>query len=86
LIEEASNILKGKTGGDAKITTIDGLRVDFSNGWGLIRASNTQPVIVMRFEAESAEILGKIQKDFESALFEAAQKIGHEKIDFNSTH
>ena len=86
LIEEASKILKAKTGSDAKITTIDGLRVDFSNGWGLIRASNTQPVIVMRFEAEGLEILNRIQKDFETALTQAAQKIGHEKIDFNSSH
>jgi phosphomannomutase/phosphoglucomutase len=86
LIEEASNLLQSKAGADAKITTIDGLRVDYSNGWGLIRASNTQPVIVMRFEAESQDILNKIQNDFESALSSAAQKIRHEKINFNSSH
>ncbi len=86
LIEEASLILQSKTGSDAKITTIDGLRVDYSNGWGLIRASNTQPVIVMRFEAESDDILQKIQKDFETALIDGALKIGHEKINFNSSH
>ena len=86
LIEEASKILQTNAGSDAKITTIDGLRVDYSNGWGLIRASNTQPVIVMRFEAESQEFLNKIQGDFEAALTSAAQKIGHEKINFNSSH
>ena len=86
LIEEASHILKGNAGSDAKVTTIDGLRVDFSNGWGLIRASNTQPVIVMRFEAESENILKSIQNDFQSALTVAANKIGHEKINFESSH
>jgi phosphomannomutase/phosphoglucomutase len=86
LIDVASSILQKKAGNDAKITTIDGLRVDYSNGWGLIRASNTQPVIVMRFEAESESHLKTIQRDFETALSEAALKIGHEKIDFNSSH
>lgn len=86
LIEEASKILQAKAGKDAKITTIDGLRVDYSNGWGLIRASNTQPVIVMRFEAENPAVLKEIQGSFENALAESATKIGHEKINFNSTH
>jgi phosphomannomutase/phosphoglucomutase len=86
LIDEASKILQTRTGKDAKATTIDGLRVDYSNGWGLIRASNTQPVIVMRFEAETSDILKTIQNDFESALMSAAEKIGHEKINFNSSH
>jgi phosphomannomutase/phosphoglucomutase len=40
-----------------KVETIDGVRVTFDKGWGLVRASNTQPVLVMRFEAESAELL-----------------------------
>ena len=86
LINEASKILQALTTGDAKITTIDGLRVDYSNGWGLIRASNTQPVIVMRFEAETQTILQTIQHAFESALTTAAEKIRHEKINFNSSH
>jgi len=86
LIDEASKILQSKTASNAKITTIDGLRVDYTNGWGLIRASNTQPVIVMRFEAENQDILQTIQSAFESALTEAAQKIGHEKINFSSSH
>lgn len=40
-----------------KVDTIDGVRVTFEHGWGLVRASNTQPVLVMRFEAESPELL-----------------------------
>jgi phosphomannomutase / phosphoglucomutase len=40
-----------------KTLTIDGVRVEFEKGWGLVRASNTQPVLVMRFEAQSQELL-----------------------------
>ena len=44
-----------------EIIAVDGLRAVFSNGWGLIRASNTQPVLVMRFEAVSDSSLNEIQ-------------------------
>lgn len=47
-----------------KLTTIDGVRVDTDDGWGLIRASNTQPVICLRFESNSAEGLQKIKDRF----------------------
>jgi phosphomannomutase/phosphoglucomutase len=39
------------------VNTIDGVRMSFPEGWGLIRASNTQPVLVLRFEAKRAELL-----------------------------
>ncbi len=42
-----------------EVSTIDGVRIKFENGWGLVRASNTQPVLVMRFEADSEENLEK---------------------------
>jgi phosphomannomutase / phosphoglucomutase len=45
-----------------KVDTIDGVRVTFEKGWGLVRASNTQPVLVMRFEAESPELLETYKK------------------------
>lgn len=45
-----------------KVDTIDGVRVTFEKGWGLVRASNTQPVLVMRFEAESADLLESYKK------------------------
>lgn len=48
----------------AKITTIDGLRVDFEDGFGLVRASNTTPCLVFRFEATTEEALARIQADF----------------------
>ncbi|MEN2984610.1 MAG: phosphomannomutase/phosphoglucomutase [Dictyoglomaceae bacterium] len=53
-----------------KIITIDGIRVEFSDGWALARASNTEPVIVMRFEAESEEKLNLYRKIFEEILGE----------------
>jgi phosphomannomutase / phosphoglucomutase len=39
------------------VTTIDGVRITFPRGWGLLRASNTQPILVLRFEAEDAQSL-----------------------------
>ena len=57
LFSDALNIIK-----------IDGLRVEYASGFGLMRASNTTPVIVLRFEAESSTELNKIQKDFKIQL------------------
>lgn len=48
----------------AEIMTIDGLRVNFSDGWGLVRPSNTTPCLVLRFEAESEPVLARIQELF----------------------
>jgi len=48
----------------ASISTIDGLRADFDDGWGLVRASNTTPVLVVRFDAETEEALERIKTVF----------------------
>ena len=48
----------------AELTTIDGLRVDYKDGWGLVRASNTTPTLVLRFEADSEDALLRIQNIF----------------------
>ena len=56
----------GFEGGD--LTTIDGVRVDYPEGWGLIRASNTSPTLTLRFEADDAAALTEIQQRFEQAL------------------
>lgn len=48
----------------AKITTIDGLRADFEDGWGLVRASNTTPSLVIRFEADNNDALKRIKSLF----------------------
>jgi phosphomannomutase len=53
---------------DAEKVLIDGLRVEFPNGWGLVRASNTTPCLVARFEADSTEKLNEIQSLFKAAL------------------
>tara|TARA_B100001996_G_scaffold190072_1_gene145392 strand:- start:397 stop:804 length:408 start_codon:yes stop_codon:yes gene_type:complete len=53
---------------DGKIIDIDGIRVEFDNGWGLLRASNTSPVLVLRFEANSLKALNKIKDRFKDTL------------------
>ncbi|MDT3501840.1 phosphomannomutase/phosphoglucomutase [Stenotrophomonas maltophilia] len=51
-----------------RLSTIDGLRVDFPDGWGLVRASNTTPVLVLRFEGDDEAALERIQALFRSQL------------------
>jgi phosphomannomutase len=58
----AAHFSKGEVG------TIDGLRVDYKDGFGLIRSSNTTPVLVMRFEGHTAAALKRIEADFMAAL------------------
>lgn len=60
----------GKEGrfGDGNISTIDGIRVDYADGWGLCRASNTTPMLVLRFEAETEEALERIKQIFREQL------------------
>jgi len=55
----------------AEITTIDGFRADFKDGWGLIRASNTTPSLVLRFEADSDIVLARIMADFRNVMIAA---------------
>ncbi|WP_313954133.1 phosphomannomutase/phosphoglucomutase [Accumulibacter sp.] len=54
--------------GAREIITIDGLRVEYADGFGLARPSNTTPVVVLRFEADSSEALQRIQADFRRVL------------------
>jgi phosphomannomutase/phosphoglucomutase len=51
-----------------EIITIDGVRVEYADGWGLARASNTTPVIVLRFEADNQAALDRIKEDFRRVL------------------
>ena len=55
-----------------KTVDVDGVRILFPHGWGLVRASNTQPVLVLRFEATTAELLAQYQKEVEAAVAAAA--------------
>lgn len=52
----------------ARLTDIDGLRADFADGWGLVRASNTLPALVLRFEADDEEALERIQGQFKALM------------------
>ncbi len=61
LVEE---LIRAAQFDDATINTIDGLRVDFKDGFGLLRASNTTPAITLRFEADNPERLAVIQQKF----------------------
>ena len=54
--------------GDATLITIDGVRADWPDGWGLVRASNTTPVLVLRFEADNPVALKRIQQVFSKQL------------------
>jgi phosphomannomutase / phosphoglucomutase len=56
-----------------EVIDVDGVRVLFDQGWGLLRASNTQPVLVIRFEAASQELLARYQAEVEAALAQAKQ-------------
>jgi phosphomannomutase/phosphoglucomutase len=56
------------------VLDVDGARIHFAHGWGLVRASNTQPVLVMRFEATTAELLAEYRAEVEAAV-EAAKLV-----------
>ncbi len=60
--------LRDHFAGRYPVIDIDGVRVKFADGWGLVRASNTQPVLVMRFEAKTEKRLREIRQEFDSAL------------------
>lgn len=60
---------------DYQVIDIDGVRVEFPDGWGLVRASNTQPALVLRFEAETKERLQEIRSLIEGKLEEAKRKL-----------
>ena len=60
IVAEATRYFRDEKG--LNVNTIDGARIEFDDGWGLIRVSNTSPMLVMRFEASTKKRLGEIQK------------------------
>ena len=66
IVERAASHFAGRY----PVNTIDGVRMTFPNGWGLVRASNTQPVLVLRFEATDAESLAAYQREVTEWLIE----------------
>ena len=59
---------EAKFEGAREVITIDGVRVEYSDGFGLARPSNTTPVVVLRFEADSQAGIRRIQEDFRRAI------------------
>jgi len=72
IIDEAKDYFKAKFD---DVCDIDGFRINFEDGWGLARASNTQPVLVLRFEAKTEERVKEIQNLIESKINEIISKI-----------
>ena len=58
-----------------KVSTIDGIRVDYADGWGLVRASNTTPVLVLRFEGQNQAVLQRIKEEFQHHLYAVDTKL-----------
>ena len=61
---------------EAKIIDIDGVRIEFQYGWGLLRPSNTSPVLVLRFEANSENNLEEIKEKFRKILYSIDPSLG----------
>jgi phosphomannomutase/phosphoglucomutase len=59
-----------------KVVDVDGVRAIFEHGWGLVRASNTQPVLVMRFEATSGQLLSEYRAELEGIVEDAKRQAG----------
>jgi phosphomannomutase/phosphoglucomutase len=66
--ELVKKIIESSDFTSGKVNTMDGIRVDFSNGWGLVRASNTGPALTARFEADTQENLEIIQDEFRAQI------------------
>jgi phosphomannomutase/phosphoglucomutase len=70
--EPAQLVQKLKDGatfeGEVERITIDGLRIEYADGFGLVRSSNTTPVVVLRFEADSEAAIARIQADFRRVI------------------
>ena len=71
IVREAQEFFSAKY----EVITVDGVRVLFGDGWGLIRASNTQPVLVMRFEARTRKQLDRIQSEMEGWIRSKGVKV-----------
>jgi phosphomannomutase/phosphoglucomutase len=72
IVDEVKNELSRRH----RIVDIDGVRAIFPHGWGLVRASNTQAVLVLRFEADTESDLAAIQAEVKAAVERAIQRLG----------
>jgi phosphomannomutase/phosphoglucomutase len=74
IVAEVQRVFRGRD--DVEVIDIDGARVNYPSGWGLLRASNTQPVLVTRFEADTQTHLDEIRRDVEQVLEQAKKTVG----------
>jgi phosphomannomutase/phosphoglucomutase len=72
---EIAERVKNELKNEYRVNDIDGVRVEFPDGWGLVRASNTQPALVLRFEAETKERLAEIRKIIEEKIEKAKREL-----------
>ena len=70
------NHIKDHYSKNHKVIDIDGARIIFEHGWGLVRPSNTQPILVLRFEADSMKHLEEIRNDVFSKLNKLKRELG----------
>ncbi|MFO0598093.1 MAG: phosphomannomutase/phosphoglucomutase [Myxococcaceae bacterium] len=73
LVQRCTEKLKAK---GLELVTVDGVRATWPDGWGLIRASNTTPILVVRYEAKTKERLAEIQQLIDSTIHEAKKELG----------
>ena len=71
------NLAKSGQFGDCRKIEIDGLRVEYENGWGLVRASNTTPCLVLRFEGKDQNSINEIQNIFKRELAKVAPDLSY---------
>ena len=72
---QVTEAVKKKLGEQNEVVDIDGVRIEYPDGWGLLRASNTQPALVLRFEAQTEPRLMEIRETVESTLKETIAEI-----------
>jgi phosphomannomutase / phosphoglucomutase len=72
VVEKVGSIVRQRH----QVIDVDGVRVPFEKGWGLVRASNTQPVLVMRFEAATPELLKEYRQEIEDVVEQAKEEMG----------
>ncbi|HEY9034773.1 MAG TPA: phosphomannomutase/phosphoglucomutase [Pseudomonadales bacterium] len=72
VMEKLNTVLASENG---EITTLDGIRIDYPDGWGLVRASNTSAALTLRFEATNEQALATIQQTFRQALASVADDL-----------
>ena len=76
---EVARRVHDRFAGEYPVNDIDGVRVTFADGWGLVRASNTQPALVLRFEASSQAKLDEYRSKMEAVVAEVAREVDRER-------